>query len=486
METNQQIVKIEELEKRLNSVNKSLKTQGLELISINDYFNSINTMLKIFNHKLDSIFFSHGNNFNYKATYGLPFKVLGTGSVRPPRIYFVCNPNVKVHIKVTGKVRYETYDGASNGYLRMLLNTTSLTENIVHEETFEYNGTFYKNFDFTYEFQPEQEGNNILFVFHCGQSFTNKGISCVEELNVEIYGCNVAFLSRDYSLRVFTTKSNYYITKNLFDSVEYKKFAINSVDLSSQFTTLTNLAPIVETYGKNLNPFNVTYVPNIILDSTNNSFIINDTNNTMFYAAYSYNNYVGYLKLEASVNSEIPIEKGFTYTVGHPINLNNKPYNLGIVHSNKECNLFAVISGLTDETSLKFNNDSDLGIFVENVTVYAKDWEDNFGNRPYCFIVTNENAEIYFLNSINSSYKIYIGKGHQVNAYMQSDLSINVYYRWINNVYKKVLIYNSTSQQYELQSGETVFENAWEYIEGYSNDYFINRLGTWEYVPATN
>ena len=38
---------------------------------------------------------------------------------------------------------------------------------------------------------------------------------------------------------------------------------------------------------------------------------------------------------------------------------------------------------------------------------------------------------------------------------------------------------------YELTS-ETNLGKGWEFIEGYYNDYFINKFGTWEYVPQTS
>ena len=56
--------------------------------------------------------------------------------------------------------------------------------------------------------------------------------------------------------------------------------------------------------------------------------------------------------------------------------------------------------------------------------------------------------------------------GTQPNAYMQADdLTINVYYRFENDVIKKVLKRADRQSPFVLQDGETVFENTEEYIE---------------------
>lgn len=482
-----QTIKLEEIEKRLNSLNKSLKSEESNIVLLSDYISNLKDIIGMLRMNIETLFGLDPNFFSYCDTFDINSKRWGVGSVRTDRIFFVCTPGIKTYIKITGNIFYKLEDDFEP-YFRALLNSTNLTDGIIYEKNFKANHDFSTKIEFTYSFIPTKQDNMIMLLTHAGTTDYLKGTSGFDNIKVEIIGYNVAILSRKYDFRLFITKNNYYITKNLSDHSEYLKAPINNIDLSAPFNLVDNVKPTdVDVYKNRLHFYNVTYVPEVTMNNEKNGYLINENQN-MFYLSYSYNSLVLYTKqnpLSNEFSQFVPVNKGTTYTVGHPIYPLYKPYNIGNVYSNYDCNLYVAIalSNKLNEFEMLLNNEKISGIWVDNCSVFAKDWEDHFGERKQCYVATTSLAEVYFFDSELATYKLYIGKGHQVSAFMQSDLSINVYMKWLNNIHKKVLILNPSTNKYEVQDDEEIIENAWEYLEGYGNDYFINRMGTWEYVP---
>ena len=487
MDNTIQTIKIEELEKRLNALNKNIKNDETNLILLSDHISNLAEVISLLRMNVDALFKLSPYFFNYGDIFNFKYKRWGVGSVRPDRIFFVCTPGVKTYIKVTADVFYNL-NTSLEPYFRAILNSTSLTEGIIYEENFSNNTNFTKTITFTYSFVPETADNTLMFVAHSGTGDYLQGTSGYNNLKVEIIGYNVAFISRKYDFRLFITKDNYYLTKNLYDKSEFLKVPINQVDLSAPFNLVDNVRPTdIEVYKNRLHHFNVTYVPNIIKNETETALLIDDSTNR-FYFSYSYNSLVLYAKQNPAPNEYsqmVPLNRGITYTVGPPVYVVTTPYNVGAVSSNYECSLSTMVSipNNTSEKEMLLNNESIPGLWVDNCSVFIKDWEDHVGEGKNCYVATNSLAEIYFFDSDMPTYKIYIGKGHQVSAFMQSNSSINIYYKWLNDIHKKILVYNLETEKYELQDGEEIIENAWEFLEGYGNDYFINKQGTWEYVP---
>ena len=92
-----------------------------------------------------------------------------------------------------------------------------------------------------------------------------------------------------------------------------------------------------------------------------------------------------------------------------------------------------------------------------------------------------------FYPQYNSSYKVDIAKGFDATAYYQrSDNTINVYINRDNNVYKYVLQKNSQTNQYEVGSQVTTFENISRYEELYDGKYIVYRGTDYEIItPST-
>ena len=104
--------------------------------------------------------------------------------------------------------------------------------------------------------------------------------------------------------------------------------------------------------------------------------------------------------------------------------------------------------------------------YVQCIPVYDFFLASKSVNGFIGFILLDKEGKLWYLPEHDSTYMLEIGMGTQPNAYMQADdLTINVYYRFENDVIKKVLKRADRQSPFVLQDGETVFENTEEYIE---------------------
>ena len=94
MDYSLELVKLEELEKRLNSLSKTIKSESAEIVSLSEYVSLIYEMVKLLRLNVDAIFQADESFYNYVLTYNITAKTLGSGAVESDRIYFMCKPNV--------------------------------------------------------------------------------------------------------------------------------------------------------------------------------------------------------------------------------------------------------------------------------------------------------------------------------------------------------------------------------------------------------
>lgn len=99
---------------------------------------------------------------------------------------------------------------------------------------------------------------------------------------------------------------------------------------------------------------------------------------------------------------------------------------------------------------------------------------DNFNTYPQKakFIATRLNGTNVFFSDVRTFYKIELGYGTNVHAFYSEDGTvINVFMKVYNQIVKKVLTLNTTTNQYELTS-ETAIGTWHEYILGAPPAYF--------------
>lgn len=468
------IIKFEEIEKRMHSLNKKFLTINENLANLNN--NLLNLQEFVENTETFNSFeiknFDHGKRGYYYLSFD--------------RVYFLCKKNCLTKFKITVNTHFYTNGDTYTATLYMMLNSSSISK-AFYSFPVEFSENTEHTFTYEHYFYPTKEDNYILIRINCNSSNYNANLE-INSVNIEATGRNIMFLNRKNDFRVYISKNNYYLTKNTSDGGYYLKTPINGVDLDLPFTQIPNLIPeSVPIYNNRYYSFNYTYMPKINYNSVTEKYEIDDTVDFFVFCVNTSSIITsGITNPPSGVASLVNwINRGWVYVVGHPGNNDIEPRNLAFVNtSSASYNLPGLTNSGSSTSSTAFislNGVNITGNWVSNVPVFAKDWEDN-PNNPYMCVATDRFADSYFFNAREATYSIYLGKGIQPNAYSQPDGSINVYMRWLDKVYKKVLIYNSSTSQYELSPNIIEYDNTWEILEGYTTDYFIcNNNGIWSY-----
>lgn len=468
------IIKFEEIEKRIHSLSKNFSKINENLINLNNNLTNLQEYVEnteTFN-SFDIKNFDHGK----KGYYYLSFD----------RIYFLCKKNCLTKLKITVNTNFFSPGTTYIATMYMMLNEVAIAK-AFHSSTFEFSENTSHSFVYEHYFYPTKENNYINIRINLNSSDFNANLE-ITSINIEATGRNIMFLNRKNDFRVYISKNNYYMTKNTNDGGYYLKIPVNEVDLTLPFTKIPNLIPAnVGTYNKRYYSYNHTYMPKISYNSATGKYEIDDSVDFFVFCVNTGSLVTsGTTDPPSDVASLVDwVNKGWVYEVGHPGNTDINPRNLAFVHTASTGTNRAGLTNSDPYNSsnvfIKLNGENISENFVSNVPVFAKDWEDN-PNNPYMCIATNEFGENYFFNAREATYSVYLGKGIQTNAYFQSDGSINVYMRWLDKVYKKILIYNFSTSQYELSPNITEYNNTWEILEGYGTDYFIcNNNGLWSY-----
>ncbi len=469
--------KLEEFEKRLNSLNKKINTSAETLTTnINDLTETV-TQLEGSGGCDTTAFFDCVSFVQPRKSYSI---------IKSDRISFICEKRFLTRISVEITVKLSTAD-TYTATLKTFFNT-STSGSPIKTETWEYTGDCEKTIHFDYDFYPQQENNYISFMLDCGvTSFVSFG--SIFFIKGTIIGKNPIVLNRKDGFKVFISKENYYITKNTEEGGFYLLSPVSNTNLSSTFTKIEKVVPLnVSLYVNRFFPFNYSYIPKVDFNTTTQLYEIDSSANYFLFA-----NHFG---AAISIGIENPIDevaslvtwsyKGHTYVPFHPGEKKN-PFKVVAFINTSADHLPGLSSASSPSSGLVFlqkDGANVTGTWTDICPVFAKNWQDN-SNRPFMCIATNALGGCYFFPQRQSTYQVYLGKGYQVNAYLENDDSITIYMTWQTTVYKKKLTYNSTTSQYELSSVVIEYPDALEIIGGYYDDYFINRLGTWEYVPPS-
>ncbi len=513
------VIKFEEVEKRIHSLNKKITTNSESINSANDSISSmqesiisnendisslqsdvgsinssistINTSLTLLSEELESLQSSGDEVFNCYEGRSFYFNKRGYNFVFSDRIYFLCNKSSKIKVNVSIDTNLYSTGATYNAIMYLMVNSTTYAKAVLSSSV-SYSESTDHTFTFEYEFYPPQENNFLHFIMNSGNSNASLGNAKICSIKISAIGKNLIFLNRNNSFKAYISKNNYYLTKNSSNGSYYLKIPSSSVDLSSTFTQIPDLIPAnVPSYANKYFPFNYQFLPKISYNSNTSLYEIDDTVD-FFLFCIGINTLItsGATNPASGVASLVNwTVKGWEYSVGHPGNNDLNPRNLAITNSG---NVTTCLPGLTNSDSstsnaimLSLNGTTVTGLWVANTVVFAKNWED-VSNNPYMCVATDQYGENYFFPARNASYKVSVGKGKQVNAYLQTDGSITIYMNWLRKVYKKTLIYNSETSQYELSNTVTLFDETSEILEGYGTDYFICDLNdNWSYVPAT-
>jgi hypothetical protein len=479
------IIKFEEVEKRIHSLNKKTLNNTENIKSISETTTSLEGQLAVLNDKIDLV--SKKETFNTFDRRLIHTRKPGFDIFSLDRIYFLCSKSSMVKLNITLTVRFHS-TAEYTATLYHVLNSNNVVNNF-GAFAVTYNGYLEHIFNCEYEFYPRQENNYIFIQLRTGNTNPANARAELVRVNVSAQGRNIIFLNRSNEFKVFVSKNYYYLTKNIISGGSYLLAPSNNVNLFAPFAPIPPLVSEgISLYDNRYLPYNYTYMPNIVYNSTTNKYEI-DHSIPFFAFCVVPSSLVASAAANpppATQNVTPVTTKGWTYVVGHPGNNDLTPRNFAIVNSGN-----TYLPGLTNSASatssnvfLRINGVNVTGSWVANVPVFAKNWED-VTNNPYMCVATDEFGDNYFFPERYTTYTVYVGKGTQLSAYLRTDNSVVVYMRWLDKVYKKLITYNESTLRYELAGTIAEFDDTWEIIEGYTTDYFINRKGTWEYVPPT-
>jgi hypothetical protein len=496
-------IKFEELEKRVSSLNKRLNVLTEDLNESKDDITEINQEINTMTNQIsvvDSTLLALESNIQNTETFNIYEEKEFNHGQRGynyfyfDRIHFLCNKSCLTKLKITVKVKLNSLTASTyTSAMHIMLNTTSISDKIFNT-TQGYNSTDIPyTYTFEYKFYPTKENNFISIRVSTGTTNQNNANIKIESVSIEGTGRNFIFLNKPREFKVYISQNYYYITRNTSTGGEFLKTPTSSVDLNSTFTTIPDLIPSgVSAYANKYFPYNYCFIPKINFNSTTEKYEIDDTITYFLFCSKPGTSYyqvlAGKANPESGVESLIKVSSmGFAYIPAHPGESGTYPSYIMTTYTGNTYTSLIYVSKTTSEgtnsnTAISVTDIPVADYWVSNTPVFGKDWENN-PNIPYMMIGTTDLGLNYFFSAPTDNYKIALGKGYNVNAYLQSDGSINIYMRWLNKVYKKILTYNSTSEQYELSSNVTEFDNTIEIIEGYSTDYFICDVnGNWSYV----
>lgn len=472
MDNNTQKIKLEELEKRVNALAKKINANTLDISDINFSLSDL---------KANSSY-SDFDEYYYKYKRRHPKQVI------PEPIFFICKKNFFTKVKVRAKVLFHgdvEIDGAFNlaweqySFLSAKIDFKKEFKGITgdYSEIVEYEKTFVATKDnYHFKLQVTSTATSV-----------SEGNCGIEWFEVRVEGADVEILNRNNDFKVFYGKFRYYLTKNELDGGYYAQISALNEPIPSNFTKIGNLVPNTKDYKDVLETFNYLYLPTMYY--SNSWYEVGSNDPGQFYFCTDYNNNIYFGKLDPIDESYLSVVGtiGTTYTAAPPVGTHkgSRLTNVGSVLSSNCFPFYSFVSsggGSTSVGNFRLNNKTLEMRCIEVATVAPKNWRFHFADRPNCYFLVNEKAEIYFINGFTTDNLLYVGKGHQVNASMLEDKSINFYYTLKRNLYMRTLKYNSTTCEYTLSSHTTITPCATEYIEGMTTDYFIKKENQWTYV----
>lgn len=469
MDSHSQQVKIEELEKRINSLSKKIEKNQDEIAEQIGALSS-------------NPVYSTGDSFKLKN------KICYPGEIMSPRIYIASDPNVPISINIKAKIFFDNKLENLTNTLSINFNATNSLVNKIYDLNYTEEdkeiGYYEKDIDYSFTIMSENGANYFTMYLYPGTYVFSEGHAGILNFSATATGRNVQIITKNNELRVISTHYSYYITKAYEGKILYKRTSASYTnfddDLSSIPLDLTNS---VEKTGELYTNF--VYIPTFYANANSNS-ITENLDKTSF--AYNRRIYVD----EGTVDSDFTRLSSFlsgttgvvTFSIGHPLLANSiSAQNHGYVGENNLLYCLTGTGSTKKQVKMLYNDNIPPERYADNVTVYAKSAFYRLGYYPQCFVATTISGDNYFYPAPMSTYRVYLGKGHQVQAVMNYNSSINVYMLWYGIAYKKTLNYDSETDTYSLSDEVIELGPCRGYIPGFYNDCFYKKVdGFWYHL----
>ena len=369
-----------------------------------------------------------------------------------------------------------------------------LNDEVICSRQYSGKGTEDDVIEFEHYFYPQENNNRITLKSTEKNNLKKKSRLKLIDCSIEIFGRNVTVLNRDTTFRVFPAGNKYYLTKNSYENATGKIMSIGETTWNENFFDVPRIIYNVDDANASAmdksvyTTMNHTILPKFTYDTSTSKFQIDDTNYLIVSVFCNIQNLYNLSSELAptNFNSTNTMSLCPIYSISTPGDNDTetlhtcsvRPSSDFMLCMNKSTNLTLA------NMEVKLNGESLNKKWVFCTPVIYNDWVTN-NTHPYYCIGLDEFGNNIFFNDREATYTIDLGKGSQTTAFGQINGNIHVYMSIANKIFKKVLTYNSSTQKYELSSSE-FFCIGNEYIEGISDDYFIKKGETWNYVPPTN
>lgn len=402
--------------------------------------------------------------------------------------FFLTEPTslckIKFHANVS-KISDIEYTKTLNVYLN---------GEVIHSKQYSGTGTTDDVIEFEHYFYPQTANNNINLKSTEKNNVRKKSRLKLIDCKIEIFGRNVTILNRDTSFIVFPCENRYYLTKNVYENALGKIMDIGDTSWNENFFNVPRIVYNVDDANATspdksiYTTLNHTILPIFSYSSSNSRYTI-DSTKYLITSVFSNMQCIYQLTSDLAPTNYASIDTaGFSplYAISTPGENDESTIH---VCSTRPASDFMLCMNKASNKNLNtvavtLNNEALNKKWVWCTPVMFNDWVTNT-NHPYLCIGLDEFGHNIFFNGQQATYTIDLGIGSQTTAFGQSNGSINVYMTIANKIFKKVLTINSSTQKYELTSSQ-FFCNGNEYIEGISDDYFIKKGETWNYVPPSN
>lgn len=369
-----------------------------------------------------------------------------------------------------------------------------LNDEVICSRQYSGKGTEDDVIEFEHYFYPQANNNRITLKSTEKNNLKKKSRLKLIDCSIEIFGRNVTVLNRDTTFRVFPAGNKYYLTKNSYENATGKIMPIGETTWNENFFDVPRIIYNVDDANASAmdksvyTTMNHTILPKFTYDTSTSKFQIDDTNYLIVSVFCNIQNLYNLSSELAptNFNSTNTMSLCPIYSISTPGDNDTetlhtcsvRPSSDFMLCMNKSTNLTLA------NMEVKLNGESLNKKWVFCTPVIYNDWVTN-NTHPYYCIGLDEFGNNIFFNAREATYTIDLGKGAQTTAFGQTNGNIHVYMSIANKIFKKVLTYNSSTQKYELSSSK-FFCIGNEYIEGISDDYFIKKGETWNYVPPTN
>lgn len=400
-------------------------------------------------------------NMGEEGTFNLGVKDVTQNSAY---IFFRCEPTAKIKMHVDLKFSNFPTDITRTEF-HVYYDNNILIKNYVFTEGFKEDMTL--SFDFS--FFPKK--NNYRIRIMSADAETANAI--MESMTVSIEGRNIMILNRHHDIHLHVLSDKYYLTKQISNKGYYCEQT--SLNLDEEGTEIDNFSKM--------------------------NFVYKFYKHTIFQASTQ-------TWRDVTTKYVVVLSNGSEYklgvqTVGGSTTTWRGSYMNDGYYTYKSGSTAYLLCGTTLDGLAKIAPNSQFnstdsskytitlnGVpleekYIQCMPVYDHYLTTRTDTNTAGYILQDNDGKIYYLPDQHATYIIYLGRGTQINAYLQADnTTINVYYTFCNSLIKRVLTKNAEGI-FELSPEITKTPGVTEYIEGINGESIQKIDGVYTVVQTT-